>query len=26
VWKHYGTEQGVKLTLTRLTQKGEDNQ
>lgn len=34
VWKHYGTEPGVKLTLTRLTQKevarliqeGEDDQ
>lgn len=34
VWKHYGTEQGVKLTLTRLTQEevtrlaqeGEDDQ
>ena len=24
VWKRYGTEPGVKLTLTRLTQKGDD--
>lgn len=26
VWKRYGAEPGVKLTLTRLTQKGESNQ
>ena len=26
VWKRYGAEPGVKLTLTRLTQKGEDKQ